>query len=137
MIFCFIHQTGRPDCTPITRRTRGCSPMMKSLHTRLSHNKAQSISLSTTMATATIFPRYAKTAEEVNVTRKAHSRCARTKNGDTQIVCLRHRVSHYRVIEDARSGASRISTHGRRATLKRVTYLISSWGPMPLIRDAC
>jgi hypothetical protein len=61
--------------------------------------------------------------------RKAHSRCARTKNGDAQIVCLHHRVSHYRVIRDARPDASPISIHGRRIMSERVTYLIFGWGP--------
>jgi hypothetical protein len=43
--------------------------------------------------------------------RKAHSRHARTKNGD------------------ARPGAYPISIHGRRATSERATYLISGWDP--------
>jgi hypothetical protein len=57
--------------------------------------------------------------------RKAHLRRARTKNGDTQIMRLCHRVSHYRVIGDVRSDTSLISIHGRRATSERITYLIS------------
>jgi hypothetical protein len=61
--------------------------------------------------------------------RKANSTCARTKNGDAQIVHLRRRVSHYRVIGDARLGVSPISIHGRHAMSERVTYLISSWDP--------
>jgi hypothetical protein len=73
----------------------------------------------------------------VHDVRKAHSRRARMKNGDTQITRLHHRVSYYRVIGDVRSGASPISIHGRRAMLEPVTYLISDWSPMPLIRDAC
>jgi hypothetical protein len=44
-------------------------------------------------------------------------------------------VSYYRVIEDARLGASLISIYKRRATSERVTYLIFGWGPMPLIQD--
>jgi hypothetical protein len=65
--------------------------------------------------------------------RKAHLRCACMKNGDAQITRLRRRVSHYRVIKDARPDASLISIHGRRAMSERVTYLISNWDPMPLI----
>jgi hypothetical protein len=61
--------------------------------------------------------------------RKAHSRCARTKNGDVQITCLCHHVSHYRVIRDVRPSVSLISIHGRCATSECVTYLISGWGP--------
>jgi hypothetical protein len=53
--------------------------------------------------------------------RKAYSRHVYMKNGDVQIVRLRHHVSHYRVIGDARPGAS-LSIHGRRATSERVTY---------------
>jgi hypothetical protein len=48
----------------------------------------------------------------------------------------RSRVSHYRVIRDARLGASLINIHRRRATSKHITYLISGWAPMPLIRDS-
>jgi hypothetical protein len=69
--------------------------------------------------------------------RKAHSRRARTKNGDAHTTRLRHRISHYRVIRDARPDASPISIHGRRATSERVAYLISDWGPMPLSWDTC
>jgi hypothetical protein len=61
--------------------------------------------------------------------KKAHSRRARTKNGDAQIARLRHRVSYYRVIGDAQLGASLTNIHGRCATSERVTYLISGWGP--------
>jgi hypothetical protein len=64
------------------------------------------------------------------------------KNEDMRITRLRRRVSHYRVIRDARSGASLISihwrrvklerifhykTHARRALRVRVTDLIVSW----------
>jgi hypothetical protein len=52
-----------------------------------------------------------------------------TKNGDTQIVCLHRRISHYRVIGDAYPGASSITIYGRYATSECVTYFISSWGP--------
>jgi hypothetical protein len=61
--------------------------------------------------------------------RKAHSWCARTKNRDTWISRLHHRISHYRVIEDAWPDASLISIHGRHTTSERVTYLIFGWGP--------
>jgi hypothetical protein len=51
------------------------------------------------------------------------------KNGETQIVHLRRHVSYYRVIRDARPGASPITIYVRRATSERVTYLISAWDP--------
>jgi hypothetical protein len=79
----------------------------------------------------------AATIYSAHYVRKAHSRHAHTKNEDAQIMHLRSRVSHYRVIKDVRSGASLISIHGRCATLESVTYLIVGWGTMPLIRDAC
>jgi hypothetical protein len=83
--------------------------------------------------------------------RKAQLRCACTKNGDTQITCIHHHVSHYRVIQDARLGESLISIHWRRAKLECVSHskthlrhalsvsitdLIAGWGPVALIRDA-
>jgi hypothetical protein len=61
--------------------------------------------------------------------RNAHSRRACMKNGDAQITRLCRPVSHYRVIGDTRSDTSPISIHGRRATSKCVTYLISGYGP--------
>jgi hypothetical protein len=76
--------------------------------------------------------------------RKPHSRCARTKNEDVQIVRLHCHVSHYRAVRDARSYASPISihwrctkpdhisdykTHPRRALRVCVTDLILGWGP--------
>jgi hypothetical protein len=69
------------------------------------------------------------TNNDYHYVRKAHLRCACTKNGDTQITSLCCRVSHYRVIGDARPGVSSISIYGRRATSGRITYLISGWGP--------
>jgi hypothetical protein len=51
------------------------------------------------------------------------------KNGDAQIACLRHRVSHYKVIEDMRPGTSPISIHWRHANSERVSDLIPDWGP--------
>jgi hypothetical protein len=67
--------------------------------------------------------------------RKAHSRRARTKNGDAKIARLCRHVSHYRDIEDTWLGVSPISTHGRCAMSERVTYLIFYWAPIRLIRD--
>jgi hypothetical protein len=76
--------------------------------------------------------------------RNTQARCARTKNRDTQMACLRHHVLHYRVIRDVRPSMSLISihwicallervsnygTHPRRASKVRVTNLIASWGP--------
>jgi hypothetical protein len=69
------------------------------------------------------------TNNDYHYVRKAHLRRVCTKNGDTQITSLCCRVSHYRVIGDARPGASSISIYGRRATSGRITYLISGWGP--------
>jgi hypothetical protein len=57
----------------------------------------------------------------VHYVRKAHSRCACTKNGDAQVARLHHCISHYRVIGDVRSGTSSISIHERRTTSERVT----------------
>jgi hypothetical protein len=71
--------------------------------------------------------------------RKPHPIHARMKNGD---LC-RH-ISYYRVIRDARPGASPISIHWRCAKLERVSHymthprhtlrvhvtdLIVGWGP--------
>jgi hypothetical protein len=60
---------------------------------------------------------------------KSYSRRTCIKNGD---VYTRH-VSYYRVIKDMRLCTSLISIYERRVTSERVAYLISSWGPMPLI----
>jgi hypothetical protein len=72
------------------------------------------------------------------------------KNGDAQITCLRHHVSHYRVIRDTCLGSSPISIHWRHAKLEcvshytthlrralrvSVTDLIAGWGNMTLTRD--
>jgi hypothetical protein len=43
--------------------------------------------------------------------RKTQRRHTRTKNGNTQIMCLYHRVSHYRVIRDAQQSVSPIRIH--------------------------
>jgi hypothetical protein len=61
--------------------------------------------------------------------RKAYLRHARIKNRDAQITRLHRCVSHYRVIKDARPGASPISIHERCVTSECVTYLIFGWGP--------
>jgi hypothetical protein len=74
--------------------------------------------------------------------RKAQPRCARTKNGDEQIVHLHHCFLHYRVIEDAHIGTSPIRIHLRltlvsahlqleinlRCAQARVTDLIADSG---------
>jgi hypothetical protein len=80
--------------------------------------------------------------------RKPHPRHVYTKNGDAQITHLRHHVSHYRIIGDARPDASLISIHWRCAKSERVsdykthmrcalsmrfTDLISSWASIALI----
>jgi hypothetical protein len=58
---------------------------------------------------------------KIQYVRKSHPRRARTKDGDAQIACLRHRVSHYRVVRDARLGTSLISIHWRHAKSECVT----------------
>jgi hypothetical protein len=75
--------------------------------------------------------------------RKPHLRCACTKNEDTQIAQLCHRVSHYKVIRDACTSTSPISIHWRPTKLEHVSHytthlrrtlgvhvtdLIVSWG---------
>jgi hypothetical protein len=67
--------------------------------------------------------------------RKPHPRRARTKNEDAQIACLRRHVSHYKVIGDARPGASPISIHWRRVKSECISDLIPDWAPMALIQD--
>jgi hypothetical protein len=76
--------------------------------------------------------------------REPHLRRVRTKNRDTQIACLHHHVSRYRVIGDTRPSAFAISIHWRRAKLERVSHymthpryalrvrvtdFIAGWGP--------
>jgi hypothetical protein len=80
----------------------------------------------------------------IHYMKKPHPRCARTKNGDAGITHLCCYILHYRVIGDARPGASPISIHGRctklervfdykthlrRALMVHVTNLILGWCP--------
>jgi hypothetical protein len=82
--------------------------------------------------------------EQGHYVRKPHPRPARTNNRDTQIGCLRRRVSHYRVIRVAHPDASPISIYWRHAQLEHgshyttrlrrtlrahVTDLIAGWAP--------
>jgi hypothetical protein len=45
--------------------------------------------------------------------RKPHTRCTSTKNRDVQIMCLRHCISYYRVIQDTHPDAYPIRIHLR------------------------
>jgi hypothetical protein len=89
-------------------------------------------------------PRSPRSTFDHHYMRNMHLRHARTKNGNAQIACFRHRVSHYRVIRDARPSVSLISihwrcvklehvsdykTHPRRALRVCITNLITGWGP--------
>jgi hypothetical protein len=64
----------------------------------------------------------------IHYVRMPHPTHAHMKNGDAQIPCLHRRISHYRVIGDARMGASPISIHWRRVNSERVSDLIPGWG---------
>jgi hypothetical protein len=93
-------------------------------HSRCAHMKnrdAQSIFFRETTIIGTLY------SQELHVytpitTWEPHSRRVYTKNRDVQIACLRHRVSHYRVIRDVRLSASPINIHGRCAMSEHATY---------------
>jgi hypothetical protein len=79
-------------------------------------------------------PLLSSTSQQGHYVRKIYLTRVRTKNGRVQKRFC-HRVLYYKVIRDARSGASPISIHERRAMSAR--QLFDFWlAPMPLIRDA-
>jgi hypothetical protein len=52
--------------------------------------------------------------------RKPYLRCARTKDRDAENMRFCRRISHYRVVRDARPSTAPISIHWRRAKSERV-----------------
>jgi hypothetical protein len=75
------------------------------------------------------------TAPATSTAQKGSFKTVRINNGDSAAhLCRRellYHISYYRVITYARSDVSPISIYERH--VKRVVYLISDWGPMPLI----